>query len=97
MITARLDKNRHAIEIEYNGHRIEVDSASIEYDGKRRALHLKVFDFRLLADSQCPERHRFELVLRAAGNSEKIAALKPACSLIALNPDGCTGCPDRPL
>lgn len=97
MFHVRLSPNRHEIEIEYNGRPIRVDSAEIRYEGKRRMLVLTIADFKLQPDSQCPERHRFERVLRALGDSGKIAALLPVCSLIQVNANACDGCPQRPI
>jgi len=97
MFTVRLSKNRHEIEITHNGHSIPVETAEISFEGKRRILILKTFDFQLLPDSQCPERNRYERILQAFGDSAKMAALQPTCTLVQLNSRACEGCPQRPI
>lgn len=97
MFKVRLAKNRHEIDIEYNGRPISVESAEVSYDGKRRILILKTFDFELLKDATCCESHRFEQIMQAFGNADKMAALRPTCSLVQLNATACNGCPDRPI
>jgi len=97
MITARLAKNKYDNEISINGEKVEVVSAALRYEGKRRLLVLEIADFDLLPESKCPERHRFELILQAAGSKESITFLGPECDLLKVNAGACSGCPERPL
>jgi hypothetical protein len=97
MIVARLAKNKYDIEIMLDGRKIEVVDAAIEYEGKRQILVLRVSDFQLAPVSGCPERNRYERILRAFGDAGAIAQLEPVCSLIKLNAKACNGCPDRPI
>jgi hypothetical protein len=97
MITARLSKNRHEVEVDIDGKNLSVDDCTIGFDGKRRYLLLKIFDFKLKPDSQCPERRRIEAIFKAAGDPEAMAKLEPSCSIVLLNSNGCNGCPDRPV
>jgi len=97
MITARLAKNKHESEFFINGHRVEVEEARVEYIGKRQMLVLMFSDFKLLPESRCPERGRYEKIMQAFGNEEAVKALQPTCSLIKLNSKACDGCRDRPI
>jgi hypothetical protein len=96
-VLARFARNRYESEFVINGRPVTVADASIEYIGKDRVLVLKFRDFQLLPASRCPERGRYESILRAAGDPEAIARLEPACNLIKINARACQGCPERPL
>lgn len=97
MFRARLAPNSRDIQIEYAGRPIRVDAAEIVYENHRRVLVLKIADFKLLPDSTCPERHRFDRILAVLGDADRIEALKPSCALIAMNSRACDGCPQRPI
>jgi hypothetical protein len=97
MITARLAKNKFEAEVAIDGKPLPILAASLEYEGKRRVLILRITDFELLPESQCPERERFEQVLQAFGNLKAVAALDTPCHLLQLNPRACNGCPQRPI
>ena len=97
MVVARLAKNKHEIEIMVDGRRIDIVDAAIEYEGKRQLLVLKIGDFKILPESACPERNRYERIMQAFGKPEEIAALEPACSMIQINARACSGCKDRPI
>ena len=98
MITARLTRNKHENEYFIDGHPISgVDDARIEYVGKNQVLVLVLRDFKVLPASRCPERNRFEKVLQAFGDEDRIASLQPSCNMLRMNCRACSGCPERPL
>ena len=98
MISARLTKNRHENEFFIDGKPLSgVEDARIEYSGKNQVLVLVVRDFRILPESRCPERNRYERVLKAFGDPAAVAELQSSCNLLRMNPRACSGCPDRPI
>lgn len=98
MISARLTKNRHENEFFVDGKPLSgVEDARLEYSGKNQVLVLIIRDFRILPESRCPERNRFEKVLKAFGDQNAVIELQSSCSKIKLNPRACSGCPDRPI
>ena len=98
VITARLSRNKHESEFFVDGKPLSgIEDARVEYIGKNQVLVLVLRDFKILPESRCPERNRFERVMQAFGDENRVAALKPSCNMIRMNPRACDGCPDRPL